>query len=420
MRESKLIFFTYNFPYGDGETFISNELNYLSETFSKIYIIPLFYGNKKTPREVPGNIVFSEPLLTFDIKKNKLKLLFFGIFNFSPFLFSVSEFLSGEVYKKRRWMKNWLGSTLIIRIILKKITANIFYNKIHDRSLFYFYWGDKSSGIIPFIKKQKSNPIVVRFHNSDLYEEIKGGYIPFRKELLKNIDHAVFISEEGKEYLLKKYSSINFKSRVFRLGVKANRISKCSSDNIVRIISCSYVVPIKRVQLILEALSQLKHQIIWTHFGDGPLLNDLKNMTKSLKNNITVNFLGHLSNKEVLNYYCNNPIDLFINVSESEGIPVSIMEAISCGIPIIATNVGGTSEIVTDKFGIMLPKNISASELSRTIDEFISKSVEDKNKMKLNAFSHWKKNFNADTNYQEFAKFLFTLLPQLKNNPEEN
>jgi glycosyltransferase involved in cell wall biosynthesis len=127
-----------------------------------------------------------------------------------------------------------------------------------------------------------------------------------------------------------------------------------------------------------------------------------------------------LSNKEVLNYYRNNPVDLFINVSESEGIPVSIMEAISFGIPVIATNVGGTSEIVTDKFGILLPKNISASELSKTIDEFISRSVEDKKKMKLHAFSYWENNFNADTNYQEFSKFLFTLLQQSKNNPKEN
>ena len=48
----------------------------------------------------------------------------------------------------------------------------------------------------------------------------------------------------------------------------------------------------------------------------------------------------------MLDYYKNNIIDIFINLSASEGIPVSIMDAISFGIPCIATNVGGTGEIV--------------------------------------------------------------------------
>ena len=50
-----------------------------------------------------------------------------------------------------------------------------------------------------------------------------------------------------------------------------------------------------------------------------------------------------------------NDFDLFVNMSLSEGIPVSIMEAISFGIPIIATNVGGNAEIVNDETGVLIP-----------------------------------------------------------------
>jgi len=49
-----------------------------------------------------------------------------------------------------------------------------------------------------------------------------------------------------------------------------------------------------------------------------------------------------LPHNDVLNYYASNPVDVFINTSSSEGLPVSIMEAMSFGIPVIATNVGGT------------------------------------------------------------------------------
>ena len=61
---------------------------------------------------------------------------------------------------------------------------------------------------------------------------------------------------------------------------------------------------------------------------------------------IDLHLFGHLDNNEIFNMYKNNSYDYFITLSESEGLPVSIMEAISCGIPVIATAVGGITEIV--------------------------------------------------------------------------
>lgn len=55
--------------------------------------------------------------------------------------------------------------------------------------------------------------------------------------------------------------------------------------------------------------------------------------------------------------YSEHPVDVFINLSTNEGVPVSIMEAISFDIPIVATDVGGTSEIVTDETGILVSSN---------------------------------------------------------------
>lgn len=60
-----------------------------------------------------------------------------------------------------------------------------------------------------------------------------------------------------------------------------------------------------------------------------------------------------------------NDFDLFVNMSLSEGIPVSIMEAISFGIPIIATNVGGNAEIVNDETGVLIPVNIDQAALMK-------------------------------------------------------
>ena len=99
-------------------------------------------------------------------------------------------------------------------------------------------------------------------------------------------------------------------------------------------------------------------------------------------------------------------IDLFLNVSESEGIPVSIMEAISAGIPVIATDVGGTSEIVNDSFGTLIPKYFLINDLAKIIFQFNRKREEQKKQMKTNAKKFWSENFDAMKNYQMFAEFL--------------
>ncbi len=67
--------------------------------------------------------------------------------------------------------------------------------------------------------------------------------------------------------------------------------------------------------------------------------------------NLAVTLAGHTANTDVLRYYDTHRIDAFVNLSTTEGVPVSIMEAIARDIPIVATRVGGTPEIVGEEHG---------------------------------------------------------------------
>ena len=103
-------------------------------------------------------------------------------------------------------------------------------------------------------------------------------------------------------------------------------------------------------------------------------------------------------------------MDLFINVSESEGIPVSIMEAMSSGIPVMATAVGGTPEILKHKVnGIELSENINVEEIAGNIFTFLQYSMEEKQQFRQNAFKTWAENYNAEKNYESFVDTIFTL-----------
>ena len=106
-----------------------------------------------------------------------------------------------------------------------------------------------------------------------------------------------------------------------------------------------------------------------------------------------------------MNYYENNSIDLFINVSESEGLPFSIIEAFSAGIPALATDVGGTSEIVkARKNGILLNERPTAEEVSTSIKYFAQLDADSKEVYSRIAYETWSKSFQADKNFREFVQ----------------
>lgn len=100
--------------------------------------------------------------------------------------------------------------------------------------------------------------------------------------------------------------------------------------------------------------------------GDGDLYDAFvqKSIDMNLKNSL--NFIGETEN---VGKYLNNS-DLFMLISNYEGLPVSIIEALSVGLPIIASDVGGVNELVKDKInGFLVPKNdeVKLSEILKNI-----------------------------------------------------
>ncbi len=151
-------------------------------------------------------------------------------------------------------------------------------------------------------------------------------------------------------------------------------------------------------------------KINWTHIGDGAQKNELiKYSQKNSPKNLSINFLGYIPS--VYEYYKNHPVDLFLNTSASEGIPVSIMEAQSCGIPVIATAVGGIPEIVSENFGALLSPDPSPDEIADGILTFVKKTSSNDEHRK-NAKNNWKTNYNAETNYNLFYENVLALSSQ--------
>ena len=124
-------------------------------------------------------------------------------------------------------------------------------------------------------------------------------------------------------------------------------------------------------------------------------------MVQDSRTNVRIILAGRMSNGEVLHYYETHSFDVFVNVSTNEGVPVSIMEAISYNIPAVATDVGATSEVVTPNSGVLVSENPTIEEIKNAIVKAVTSKIEPR--------VFWDEMFNAENNYRKWAKTLWEL-----------
>lgn len=404
-----LILLANEFPYGYGEAYLNSEVEYY-EPFKNVYIcaLQLRRRNKGNVRKVPANC----KVIPVDFVPIAYMLMAFYTVFCKDFWRELRKLRIEKMLSGKRILQ------LLVYVSRAHYEAEVIARRLKSINLaggntvIYSYRFGYQPYVACLIKKKLhvSGKIISRAHRYDLYEYSKNtNYIPMREYLLENIDMCYPCSKDGVNYLQVKYPRYSDKVKVSYLGTKdfgiANRIESSS----FRLVSCSNITPVKRLDLLVRALSVIsEHQIEWTHYGKGPLELEVRRLADEiLPRNVSVNWQGEKPNHEILNDYKSGKYDLFINVSSSEGLPVSIMEACSFGIPCIATNVGGTSEIIVNHMnGVLLDATASADEVSKAIQEFLTMSKELYSTYSANARNSWENGFDSEKNYSNFVKLL--------------
>lgn len=249
--------------------------------------------------------------------------------------------------------------------------------------------------------------IITRTHGHDLYHErVPGGRQPFKHQMEKGLRSIVFACEYGKRYYgdkVKDASTGSDKLKVCKLGTDpARRGMPIGNGEELQLVSCSNAVPLKRIELIIDGLAQItEYNIHWTHIGDGSDLMRLQEYAGhrlGQKKNIRYTFAGYVRN--VTLFYEQHQVDCFITTSSTEGgCPVSIQEAMSYGIPVIGTAVGGITEMIADN-GILLSKDPRGEEVAGAIGMIAGADKEKINKMKENSYARWKAEFDVNDSFQ--------------------
>jgi glycosyltransferase involved in cell wall biosynthesis len=242
-----------------------------------------------------------------------------------------------------------------------------------------------------------------RAHRWDVYST-EASYLPFRQYLAENLDHYRFISENGLAYFRAREGSDYESLGCSRLGTPALAEAPLADRHPFVLISCSSMIHRKRVERIAESLTRVRRSVTWIHLGDGPSRAAIERIAARLPDCISVELHGQASNAEVLDTYRARRPSLFVSLSESEGVPVAIMEAMGAGIPTVATAVGGVNEILTHrKNGLLLAPDPTIADVSQAIEVFVDMPDQEYRRYAQAAWDTWNREFNADTNYNQFA-----------------
>ena len=172
-----------------------------------------------------------------------------------------------------------------------------------------------------------------------------------------------FISEDGLE-LARPVAGprLEQKAEIIRMGVPLSDrpLEKTTAPSGVqlRVICTGSLIPRKGQRVLLEAVHRLKTQGICVQVsfaGNGPERDALVVQAQALGITEQVTFLGNVDHTELLGSYSKGRYDAFVLPSLHEGISIALIEAMSRGLPTIATDVGGTRELLTEGSGQLIP-----------------------------------------------------------------
>ena len=271
------------------------------------------------------------------------------------------------------------------------------------------------------IRKIVGDPVWERVYNKNLidesfddFQENNHGLSISLQKMIRNwsINKSNLIITPS-QHLKNFIDKIGFDKNIFVInnGVNIEQHNKVVlENNIIQLLVVSRLVSQKNIDSIIKAVKVMENEnIILNIVGDGSEINNLKLLVKKYELDEKINFIGKIENTK-LNEYLKNA-DIFIQASNYEGLPHSILEAMNFEIPILSTDVGGCSVLLNKgERGYIIPMPVSEVEISEGIRTIINNKDEASSKVKL-AKNYLNQEHNFKTNaeiYHEKIKEVVT------------
>ncbi|MEM1510311.1 MAG: glycosyltransferase family 4 protein [Thermofilaceae archaeon] len=232
------------------------------------------------------------------------------------------------------------------------------------------------------ISKKLKIPLFVYFYGFDVTVLLKK--CPKYYTYIERDIEAGFVTSY---YLCQRLLEYNFNRPIYlnRLGLDLTRYifnpecASISNRRTVTVISVGRLVEVKGHEYLIAACNILikkGYNVKTIIIGDGPRKNILSNLIKKLGLSDRVKLIGRLPHEEVLKYLYNSNIFVFPSIScrdgSTEALGYACVEAMACGLPVVASNVGGIPEyVINDQTGLLVEQR-SPKQIAEAIEELIN------------------------------------------------
>lgn len=185
-------------------------------------------------------------------------------------------------------------------------------------------------------------------------------------------------SDSIKAFIVKTYGVSPSRVRVIQNSIDLNLFHPKPKLTISKSKTLLYVGRLseeKRVDLLLESMKYLPSNVNCIIIGEGPMFEQLINFSN--ENNLRCTFLGKVDNSQICRIM--QEADIFCFFSLYEGNPKALLEAMACGLPIVATDSPGITDVLTDKINCVQalpnPHSVAQAIMLLLSDEKLTRSI---------------------------------------------
>ena len=397
MPNSKLVLIiTSTFPYGEGEEFFEAEVRGLIASGLSVIILPVW----------PRGSVRRE---SADLKHLTLSRYQISLYAFCVTLFRL---LYGELRSTNRSRFN-----LITRCFKESIAAAYapqLYKMISDLAISHIhaYWSSGPAMLAMSTSRLAKINWSFTGHSGDLVDGVD------LKRKAKTTAGIRLISKRAK-LILNETVDTTSKPEIIHLGVEVPSSAVTFEKSSCFKIACvGNLIPIKNHDILIKALKIIELEGLNFSIdiiGSGPLENELKKSVTELGLDNYIFFRGQIDHAQLMIEYSEARYQLVVLASgialsgQQEGIPVSLMEAMSFGIPVVSTETGGIPELVTKELELLVPAGDS-KDLAKKMYEIAKMPEAERNALALQCRSRIIENFDVSRTSRSFGKFLHSLM----------
>lgn len=343
----RLGYISSSFPFGPGEGFLIAELEELMKRGHTVCVAPIWGRGKRIHRHKATELAGGRALVSLGILGAAvLELLGSPLRAFNLLLLML----------KCRSLRELAGTVALVpkSLWLARVC------RLREIEHLHAYWCSGAATMAMIAAQWVGISWSMSCHRADIRQQ------NLMEEKLKTASFARFISERAvmMAWREKRQDLLNKKAIVLHVGVNVPTCVNSVQSGTPTFLCPANLVPVKGHEHLLRAAALLKEEgesfrILIA--GDGPLREALQAQTAKAGLQEVIHLLGALPHDRILRMYAQGHVfsvvlpSLDLGHGEHEGIPVALMEAMSYGVPVIATRTGSIPELIAPDCGIMVP-----------------------------------------------------------------